>query len=182
LIRGIDNTRNGRAKIAHFRYLCRMKQRFLHAGLFLLLVAGFGACQKIDVYEKHAAIPGFKWAPSLKPAFEFNIADSAAAYNLFIICRHTHAYAYSNLWLRVTEQLPGDSAHSYKFQIDLTNNNKEWRGAGMDDIYELRSLPRLFQARSLPKGKCTYTIEQIMYDNPLENIMNIGMRVEKIKS
>jgi gliding motility-associated lipoprotein GldH len=155
-----------------------IRQKWLPA-LFIICLA---ACNKISVFEKQAAIPSFKWAPSYKPVFDFDITDTAVPYNIFVVCRHNDAYRYSNLWIRVTEQLPGDTARRFDMQLDLTNNNQEWRGAGMDDIFELRTLPRILQARMLRKGKCVYTIEQLMYDNPLENIMNIGLRVEKIKS
>ena len=49
----------------------------------------------------------------------------------------------------------------------------------MDDIYEHR-LPLTPGAIQLKKaGRYTFNIEQIMREDPLENVMDIGLRLEK---
>lgn len=50
----------------------------------------------------------------------------------------------------------------------------------MDDIYELRRELK-FQKIRLEKdiSACTFSLEQIMRDDPLKNIMNVGLRIEK---
>ena len=58
-----------------------------------------------------------------------------------------------------------------------TNNG--WLGTGMDDIYEhqLPLTPEPIQLRKA--GVYTFTIEHIMREDPLENIMDVGLRLEK---
>jgi gliding motility-associated lipoprotein GldH len=150
-------------------------------GIVLLLLAAAG-CKKIGVYEKHASFTAFNWNQQNTPGFEFEISDSVSPYNIFLVCRHTDAYAYSNLWVNITEFSPGGDSLSRDIQIPLTVNNKEWAGAGMDDIFEARYLPAAFKARPMKKGLYRYRVRHIMRDEPLKQIMNFGMRIEKINS
>jgi hypothetical protein len=49
----------------------------------------------------------------------------------------------------------------------------------MDDIYEHR-IPLTPVAEKFRKpGEYTFTVEQIMRENPLNNVLNVGIRVEK---
>ncbi len=47
----------------------------------------------------------------------------------------------------------------------------------MDDIYEHRI--QLGSEQGLKAGNYTFTIEQIMREDPLEQVLNVGLRVEK---
>ena len=54
-----------------------------------------------------------------------------------------------------------------------------WEGTGLNDIWEVRKLlvnrPRKF----IKAGTYHYSIAQIMRDNPLEQVMSAGLRVQK---
>ena len=75
-------------------------------------------------------------------------------------------------------QAPG-TIHCIKIQYDLTlaTNEKGWLGSGMDDIYEHR-IP-LTPEESFKPGNYTFRVEQIMREDPLKNVLNVGLRVEK---
>ena len=47
----------------------------------------------------------------------------------------------------------------------------------MDDIYDHRI--QLGPEQSLTAGKYNFIIEQIMRENPLNNVLNVGLRIEK---
>lgn len=133
------------------------------------------------MYEKHAAIPGFAWNKTFKPEFAFENTSAQSRYRIFVVVRHSNAYRYSNLWVKLNITPKGDSTQSEEFNIPLTDNNEKWAGTGMDDIFELRRELR-FQKIRLDKNisSCTFSLEQVMRDNPLKNIMNIGLRIEKL--
>jgi len=136
------------------------------------------SCTTIDLYEKSVAIPEHSWKSSFKPSFNFTIKDSNAAYQLFLVLRHNEKYSFNNIYVNVYAQVPGrDSA--IKIQKDLTlADNEGWKAAsGMDDIYEHR-LP-LGEIQALRAGNYTFTIEQIMREDPLLNVLNAGLRIEK---
>jgi hypothetical protein len=62
----------------------------------------------------------------------------------------------------------------------LATNEKGWLGTGMDDIWELRQLITPQPFRFNRAGKATFMLEQIMRDNPLPEVLNAGIRVEKV--
>ena len=99
-------------------------------------------------------------------------------YNVYFVVRHTDAYNYNNLWIKGTVMEPGDSAiKSQRYDITLATN-KGWEGAGMDDIYENRLLIQP-ETKFRRPGTYSFTIEQVMREDPLKHILNVGIRVEK---
>jgi gliding motility-associated lipoprotein GldH len=153
--------------------------------LFFLCILTLGCltgCKAPDlnVFEKNIAIPSQTWDYGFTPSVDFNVSDTNAAYNVYVVCRHTDAYAYKNLWLFLSTRKPGDKAAlKDRFELTLQDNAGRWYGTGMDDIWEQR-IP-LYQDLHFNKtGTYTVTFEQNMRDNPLKCILNIGLRVEKV--
>lgn len=148
--------------------------------LFVLLLLQLYACTTIDVFEKNVTIPDKSWERSFKPSIDFSIQDTLSLYNIYVTLRHTHAYSYNNIWLNLSYQLPGDSVKQQRVDILLADNQKGWLGTGMDDIYttwrQINAQPVQFKK----SGTVNFTIEQIMRDNPLKNVINAGIRVEKV--
>ncbi len=138
------------------------------------------SCARIDLYEKVVALPKHQWQSSYKPAFAFNIKDTGVAYQLYFIVRHNNGYKYNNVWVNLSAKGPTDSAQQFKLELPLANK-EGWLGSGMDDVYEHRIGflldPRKFSfARA---GEYSFTLEQIMRDDPLNNVMDVGLRLEK---
>ena len=119
---------------------------------------------------------------SFKPSFTFTIKDTAVPYKIFVTLRHFDKYNYNNIYLRVTTKQPGtDSTQSITDSYPLADDENGWRGSGMDDIWEhripLTSSNEDFYFRK--KGDYTFTIEQVMREDPLDNLLNVGLRIEK---
>ncbi len=64
--------------------------------------------------------------------------------------------------------------------IVLGNDAKGWEGHGMDDIWEIRKSITTGPVPFKKPGNYTFTVSQIMRENPLKHILNIGIRVEKV--
>lgn len=139
------------------------------------------ACTKIDVFEKNKTIPQHQWTYSLQPVFDFTITDTTAQYNLYIVLRHTDAYRYNNIWLNVGSQSPGDTMRYQRFDLQLGNDANGWEGIGMDDIWELRKSITKGPFKFNKAGNYKFLVAQVMRENPLPEIMSIGIRVEKVK-
>lgn len=158
--------------------------RFIVIGL--LAVAGvqtfFTSCTHIDLFEKSVTLPGHKWDNTYKPSFTFNIKDTTSAYNLFIVLRHNDKYNFNNIYLNLITRQPGqDTTQKARYDLILATDVEGWRGTGMDDIYEHR-IPLTAsnqQFRFRKPGDYTFILEQIMRENPLKNILNVGLRIEK---
>ncbi len=77
---------------------------------------------------------------------------------------------------------PGSkTAAKAQYELPLATNEKGWLGTGMDDLYEHRiALTPLNESFYFKKaGEYTFTLEQIMREDPLSNVMNVGLRIEK---
>lgn len=146
--------------------------------LILILGTALQACNTIGVFEKTEAFANHAWPASAKLNFTFNIEDTTAFYNVYVVLRHTDAYKYNNIWLNITSVSPGDTAISRQQPFVLANNNG-WLGAAMDDVIEQR-MSITGRPVKFRKGVYTVTLQQVMRDDPLQQILNAGIRVEKV--
>ena len=153
------------------------------ASLFCCMVCiSFTACNKLDVFEKNISIPNYNWTYSQQPQIDFSISDTAGLYKVFVVLRHTDAYRYNNIWLNIGTRFPGDSSFKYqRFDLKLGNDASGWEGMGMDDIWEVRKLITAGPVKFKQPGNYSFTIAQAMRENPLANIMSVGVRVERVK-
>ena|SRR5436853_1069791 len=147
--------------------------------VFLVLlpfVLFFASCTQLDLYEKDVTIPKFKWKSSYQPEFDFTITDTTSLYQLFFVIRHNEKYAYNNIWFNLYYQPPADTMHKALTEVRLATN-EGWLGAAMDDIYEHRE--KLADTLRLKAGNYHFKLEQMMREDPLQNVMNVGLRLEK---
>lgn len=149
--------------------------------LILLLPALIVSCAKIDLFEKQVQIPSQQWFYNNVPQFTFHIEDTSSLYNVYIVLRHTDQYNYNNIWLRMGSKVPGDSMHFQNINLILANDSKGWEGSGMDDIFEVRKNISPGPLSFKTPGDYTFSIAQIMRENPLKYLLNVGIRVEKVK-
>jgi gliding motility-associated lipoprotein GldH len=136
----------------------------------------FFSCSQTGVFENNSTIPGYSWKSSFAVKGSFTISEAAANHNCYLVLRHTDAYKYSNIWLNVGLQLPGDSMRYTKMNVELATDAGGWMGTGMNDIWELRQLVLLPVKKP---GIYNYSISQAMRDDPLPAVMSAGLRVEK---
>lgn len=154
----------------------------LRFNCLLLCLLAF-ACKppRMETFEKNRDIPNSKWTVDNRQSFELDLApeDTAFYYNMYINVRHTDAYTYNNLWLLVSTQLPGDSTSTVRrIELPLADTYGKWLGSGVDDIFEHR-IP-IQQNAILPKpGLYRFTFEQNMRQNPLPEMLSVGLRIEK---
>lgn len=153
-----------------------MKKYFLISLLSLI----FASCIKIDLFEKQATIPSQRWYYNEIPKFTFHIDDTTSLYNVYVILRHTDLYQYNNIWLRIGLKTPSDSFNYQNVNVVLATDAKGWEGTGMDDIYEVRKSISAAPFSFKTSGDYTFSIQQIMRENPLRNVLNVGLRVEKV--
>jgi len=121
-------------------------------------------------------IPQFNWKSNYQPEFDFTISDTSSLYQLYFVIRHNEKYNYNNIWFNLYSQPPGDTVHKSLTKVELATN-EGWKGSGMDDIYEHRQA--LTDPLRLKAGKYHFKIEQMMREDPLQNVMNVGLRLEK---
>lgn len=138
------------------------------------------SCRQIDVFEKDATVPQYKWDSKYKVTGTFNVSDTINHYNIYIVLRHKDSYLYNNIWLNVGLQGPGDTMYYQKVNLVLAaDDTNGWEGTGMNDIWEVRKVITGMPRRFIKNGQYNFSISQVMRDNPLMGIMNVGLRVTK---
>ncbi len=151
-------------------------------GYVLLVFSGamlVTACTAaIGVFEKDVTFPRQEWTAANTPSFTFNITDTTAAYMIYVVLRHTDAYNYNNIWLKFTRSGP-DTTYSQPVDLRLANNAQGWLGNGMDDIWEHRIPLTAGPEHFRRSGQYVFSLAQIMRQDPLQHVLNAGIRVEK---
>ena len=66
-----------------------------------------------------------------------------------------------------------------QYELTLATNDKGWLATGMNDIYEHRL--KLTDPVRLKAGSYKLRLENIMREDPLQHVLNVGIRVEKVK-
>jgi len=149
--------------------------RFL---LFTVIAVSFFSCDKNRVFEKNISIDNYLWYSKNQLKFEVSVNDTSAYYNVYFNVRHASVYPYSNLWLMVTTTSPDGKQERQRVEIPLSTDDGSWFGEGMGDIWDYKFLAQQ-NAFFNQKGIYSFTFEQIMRQDPLPGIMDMGVRVEK---
>lgn len=172
------------------RNLLQRSTNFLFLQLLTCGVWLFSSCNTIDLYEKVVPVPRHEWQSSFRPQFTFEVKDTTVPYQAYVIFRHNNQYKYNNIWVNLYAAGPADSVQKLALELPLASK-EGWLGIGMDDIFEHRirvgnEVERFRFARMgadgfyfAKPGTYTFTLEQIMREDPLPEVMNVGFRLEK---
>jgi gliding motility-associated lipoprotein GldH len=159
-----------------FAKISELKTPFL---LLTLVILSFLSCSPIDTFERNAAIPNHEWSSNFRPEVRVEIKDTVSIYNMYVVLRHADAYRYNNIWMNIYTQLPAGTTNKQRFDLRLATDDKGWLGTGMDDIFEHRIL--IAPVKFPQVGVYRFRFENIMRDDPLEYVMNVGIRIEKAR-
>jgi len=160
-------------------------QKYLKS-LPVIAITLLAACGKPaeTAYQKQVGIPGAKWDYKFQPEFQFEIPDTTAKYKVYLILRHDAAFPNSNIWVRFKTRQPEAKQFDAGIRIEapLAATDGQWLGSDIGSIYEHKIL--LKPGKDYPKfsktGTYTVKLEQIMRENPLPSVINIGLRVERL--
>jgi gliding motility-associated lipoprotein GldH len=146
---------------------------------YIVLLTSYiiSSCTTVDLYEKNVPLHRHEWKSSFIPEFTFTIKDTTALYQVYFVIRHNEKYNYNNIWINLNSQPPGDTLHTAPYELQLATNEKGWLATGMDDIYEHRL--KLTDDLKLKAGEYKFSIENMMREDPLMNVLSVGLRVEK---
>ena len=150
------------------------------AGAFILVSCFvLASCQDSNtIVDLNQQIANRNWSYVNKIRVPVIIADKSAGYNIFVNLRHTGDYKYSNIFLLIRMQAPGGKIVTERKEFKLAYPDGQWLGKGSGNLY---SYQLAYKSKFLfPEGgKYLFEIEQNMRDNPLKEISDVGLRVEK---
>jgi gliding motility-associated lipoprotein GldH len=153
----------------------------LKYALLLLGVAWLMACSDPKtVFKEYADIPDGRWFVKNTPAFSFRIADASVLYNLFYNVRNAKSYPYYNLYL--TRFLTDSTGKLLESRLDelilMDEKTGKPLGDGLGDIFDHKVLIR--QGYRFPHpGLYKLTVKQYMRQDPLPDVLSLGLTVEK---
>ena len=142
----------------------------------LLLFAG--CTDKNAVIDQNTEVTDHNWTYLNKFKFPVKIDDEKQAYNLYMNLRVTGDYKYSNLFVLISQTGPDKKTTTKRYEMKLANKDGEWLGKGSGNLYSYQ-VPFVVKYTFPVKGTYTFTVEQNMRDNPLREVSDVGVRVEK---
>jgi gliding motility-associated lipoprotein GldH len=156
-------------------------KRFLNIyPALLLFVLALGGCTDPNaVIDQNTEINNNNWAYVNKLRYMVKIDNADIAYNLCLNLRVTADYKYSNLFILIHQTGPDQKPASVRYEFKLANTDGEWLGDGSGNIYSYQ-IPFKKGYKFPLKGTYTFEIEQNMRDNPLREVSDVGLRVEKV--
>ncbi|WP_338873776.1 gliding motility lipoprotein GldH [Spirosoma sp. SC4-14] len=149
----------------------------------ILVVLGVGlllGCDSSAVYKEYTDIEDGKWYIKNAPSFTFEIEDASIPYNIYYNLRNSLSYGYYNLYLtRYLRDANGKEIESRLDELILMDpKTGKPTGDGLGDIFDHKFLMK--RDYRFPKpGKYTMQIRQYMRQDPLLNILSVGITVEK---
>jgi gliding motility-associated lipoprotein GldH len=150
----------------------------LNIFILLLPLTLLFSCVDERFYEQNKAIPNGTWHKDEPKEFEVDIQDTSALYDFYINVRNSGAYQFANLFLFINTHFPDGGMARDTVELFLADPSGRWLGDGSGDIYDSRFLFR--QGVDFPQqGLYRFEFIQAMRKEELEEIMDIGLRIEK---
>lgn len=154
--------------------LLNKKQAYLLVFLFVTTI--FWGCTS-SVIDSNVKVPERKWTYRNHIVNAFEIKDNSKPYNIYFKLRHTADYKYSNIYI-LAHFKDGKNIVTKRYQYKLAKNDGEWLGSGSGNIFTY-TLPMQTNYHFHRNGKFSIEIEQNMRDNPLPEVVDLGILVEE---
>jgi gliding motility-associated lipoprotein GldH len=153
-----------------------MKHHSFHLLIFLSVI--LTGCDSNVVFEKNVKLPENRWEQKNIVTLEATINDTVNPHNLYINVRNAGGYQFSNLFIFFTTQTPSGKMERDTVELTLADEKGKWLGDGLGDIWD-NQLPFKYNFRFPEKGVYTFRLEQAMRFDPLPQVMDVGIRIEK---
>ena len=158
----------------------KLRNSFFKIHCLIFIILFFTSCDSNVVFEENIKFPENRWEQKNNIVFTTEIKDTLTPQNIYINVRNAGGYQFSNLFVFFTTQTPSGKRERDTVELTLANPSGKWMGDGLGDIWDNRLL---FKSNFLfpEKGIYTFTFEQAMRVDPLPQLMDIGIRIERNK-
>ena len=153
--------------------------KYIFPALVALATLSWSGCTDPNaVTDQNIEIGNNNWAYSNKIKVAVKIDNETIPYNICLNLRVTGSYKYSNLFVLIHQITPDKKTSATRFEFKLANPDGEWLGKGSGNLYSYQ-IPFRTNYKFPAKGVYTFEVEQNMRDNPLHDVSDVGIRVEK---
>jgi len=150
----------------------------LFVGIFMFVAQ---SCDRKKVYDRYEKLENHTWKAENILTHDVNIQDTLSANNVFLNIRHSNDYPYRNMFMFISITDPSGQFKKDTVEVFLADEKGKWFGSGIGDVFQ-NKIPLLVNVRFQHQGVYTFEIEQAMRQNQLPGVLDIGLRIEKVKS
>ncbi len=146
--------------------------------MLLLLTSIIYSCNDNRIFESNQSIENNQWTYDNPIVFDVEIQDTSVRYDVYVNIRHTKEYEYSNLWMKIQTTFPNAEKVETPVNLPMADDDGKWFGSGLGSVL---STKLLIQEKAIFPEIGTYKLElfQNMRVNPVEEIMDVGLEIEK---
>lgn len=137
-----------------------------------------GCTDRNGIFDQNTEISNRNWAYVNPIKYDVKVDDTSTPYNLYLNVRVSGDYRYANLFVLVHIAGPQLKPQAQRYEIKLANAEGEWLGNGSGNLYSYQVYIKTNYHFPV-KGTYHFAIEQNMRDNPLHEVSDVGLRVEK---
>jgi gliding motility-associated lipoprotein GldH len=155
-----------------------MKIRILLSILILSLFAL--SCNKNRIFEEHNTnFPKFRWDKSNIVDFNPDIKDKNYDYKIFIAIRHIAGFQLKDINVKLEIISPSGEETTKDYTLPLFDKNNESLSDCAGDYCDLESMvENNFKFKET--GKYKFRISHQMSINPIPNVMEVGLIIDKL--
>jgi gliding motility-associated lipoprotein GldH len=150
------------------------KTALIFIGICLLL----SSCDRAKIYEKYQDNDRITWNRFDVKTFQVDIKDISASYDFYIAIRHIDAFPLDYITVRFVIYTPSGETRTLEQKIRLKDENGNWLGDGMGDLWDITHLARK-GLQFTQAGTCTVEISSTMSQADLPGIMQVGLIVKR---
>ena len=144
----------------------------------IAILLSLQSCDSNLLFEENLKVSNAVWHRHEKALFNFVVEDTTSKYDLYLNVRHGGDYPYKNLYLFTKTKSPNGLLAIDTAQMIFADNQGRWMGKGIGGIYDYQFKYKE-QIEFPAKGEYSFEIEQGMREMELDNVTDIGIRIEK---
>ena len=149
---------------------------FLLAIISVFLIS----CTDNTIFDEYTTVDNGVWAKDRSFAFNVEVADTSALYEIDLLVRNTDIFPRQNLWLRITKEYRGQEIQCDTVNLFLLDESGKWIGSGSGTFFDNQYIWKQ-HIRFYKKGNYIFRIAHLMRFDVLEGIDRIGLAVVKEK-
>ncbi|MFK8037521.1 MAG: gliding motility lipoprotein GldH [Crocinitomicaceae bacterium] len=155
-----------------------MKRKIRLILLVIIFTGLLVACDDSVVYENNQSFTNNTWVYEDAKTFSFEISDSLIPVKLSVNLRTTTNYPYSNIYMFMHSDYPNGYKDIDTLEFFLADPEGNWLGDNSGTVVENRAM--LSKGLFPSTGIYTFKLEQAMRNDSLPEVLDVGMRVERI--
>ncbi len=151
--------------------------------LFILVViaSAVWSCGKSYTHEQVLDVPDTGWAYQDSLLATFDIADTAAIYDLHLLLEHGEDFPHQNFYVRIVTRFPDGQALSENLSLELANPSGMWLGECSSGGCQI-DIPIQTGAYFSQPGSYQISIAQFSRNNPLLGVRRVTFALEEMEA